>query len=95
MLDDVNFAVANSSGGTTGPQKQHKHKRQAYGPVDNYNALIECGELDDDPYQRTIVNSLQRLHDKLDGYKPAEVGFFLKVICEIFCEFTCNLSHTE
>ena len=60
---------------------KHKVKREAHGPIDNYNALIECGELNDDSYQRTIVDSLQQLHDRLDGYQPAAetAGFFQRV----------------
>lgn len=50
------------------------------GPIAHYNSLIACGELKDDDRQREVVTRLQQLHETVEGYRPAEVGFFEKVL---------------
>lgn len=54
-----------------------------------YNALIAQGSLKEDAFQRTIIETLQHLHDRLTTYTPQpigekqpekESGFFSKVL---------------
>ncbi|XP_022089927.1 AFG1-like ATPase isoform X2 [Acanthaster planci] len=56
-----------------------KHEERA-GPLAAYDCLIRQGELAEDAYQRTIVKKLQELFDKIAGYRPAEPGFFQKML---------------
>ncbi|XP_038048119.1 AFG1-like ATPase [Patiria miniata] len=50
------------------------------GPLAAYDSLIHQGELTEDAYQRTIVQELQGLFDKIAGYQPAEPSFFWKML---------------
>ena len=43
------------------------------GPLEEYNALIASGSLKDDDFQRTIIESLQAMHDRLMNYTPEPI----------------------
>ncbi|KAG8531547.1 uncharacterized protein KY384_003177 [Bacidia gigantensis] len=45
-----------------------------WGPLDEYERRIHCGQLRDDEHQRTIVQTLQDLHDMLIDYEAPEVA---------------------
>lgn len=42
-------------------------------PISRYESLVRTGVLRDDPYQRGIIERLQRLHAQLRGYVPDDV----------------------
>ncbi|THY88316.1 hypothetical protein D6C92_07689 [Aureobasidium pullulans] len=44
-----------------------------YGPVAEYDRRVNAGVLRDDQHQRTIIESLQDLHDMLANYNPPTV----------------------
>ncbi|GJJ71368.1 peroxisome-assembly ATPase [Entomortierella parvispora] len=45
----------------------------AVGPLEEYNALIASGSLKEDAFQRTIIETLQDLHDRLKNYTPEPI----------------------
>ncbi|KAI9933451.1 hypothetical protein ASPWEDRAFT_159781 [Aspergillus wentii DTO 134E9] len=45
----------------------------AGGPLMEYDARVGQGRLRDDPYQRQIIQQLQRLYEVLKGYNPPKV----------------------
>ncbi|KAG9565157.1 hypothetical protein KCU77_g14335, partial [Aureobasidium melanogenum] len=49
------------------------HLQGAYGPVAEYDRRVKSGVLKDDQHQRTIIESLQDLHDMLANYNPPTV----------------------
>ncbi|KAG9552826.1 hypothetical protein KCU77_g17969, partial [Aureobasidium melanogenum] len=49
------------------------HHQGAYGPVAEYDRRVKSGVLKDDQHQRTIIESLQDLHDMLANYNPPTV----------------------
>ncbi|KAF9153290.1 hypothetical protein BG015_003721 [Linnemannia schmuckeri] len=44
------------------------------GPMPVYNDLIAQGSLKEDAFQRTIIETLQELHDRLKDYNPAPLS---------------------
>ncbi|KAG9672428.1 hypothetical protein KCU76_g16712, partial [Aureobasidium melanogenum] len=55
-------------------QKDNSPRLQgAYGPVAEYDRRVKSGVLKDDQHQRTIIESLQDLHDMLANYNPPTV----------------------
>ncbi|KAG0016749.1 hypothetical protein BGZ81_011066 [Podila clonocystis] len=44
------------------------------GPMAEYTALIAQGSLKEDAFQRTIIETLQHLHDRLMTYTPHPIG---------------------
>lgn len=42
-------------------------------PLEAYDSKVEEGRLNDDPYQRKIITSLSKLHDRLADYTPPKV----------------------
>lgn len=51
---------------------QHSNP-DAWGPLDEYDERVHSGRLRDDDHQRTIVQSLQDLHDMLKDYHAPNV----------------------
>ncbi|KAG9885040.1 hypothetical protein KCV05_g19831, partial [Aureobasidium melanogenum] len=49
------------------------YRKSAYGPVAEYDRRVKSGVLKDDQHQRTIIESLQDLHDMLANYNPPTV----------------------
>ena len=45
-----------------------------WGPLDEYNERVHSRKLTDDEHQRTIVQTLQDLHDMLKDYHPPKVA---------------------
>lgn len=45
------------------------HEKPETGPIARYSDLVEKGRLRDDPFQRSIIQKLQNLHDELKGYQ--------------------------
>jgi len=41
--------------------------------LEEYNALIASGSLKDDAFQRTIIETLQDLHERLMNYTPEPI----------------------
>ena len=39
-------------------------------PLERYEALVEAGEITRDPVQLSAIQSLERLHEDLQGYRP-------------------------
>ena len=54
--------------------------------VEKYNHLVTSGELREDPHQRRVVRSLQKLMISLGGYVPAKPSFFSQVCLVLLCE---------
>ncbi|KAG0281174.1 hypothetical protein BGZ95_006227 [Linnemannia exigua] len=44
------------------------------GPMSVYDDLIAQGSLKEDAFQRTIIETLQEMHDRLNGYNPAPLS---------------------
>ncbi|KAF9118133.1 hypothetical protein BGW39_001459 [Mortierella sp. 14UC] len=44
------------------------------GPMSVYEDLIAQGSLKEDDFQRTIIETLQEMHDRLKGYNPAPLS---------------------
>ncbi len=40
------------------------------GPVSRYNTFVASGMVREDPFQRSIINILQDMHDRLLNYDP-------------------------
>ncbi|KAK3719275.1 ATPase [Vermiconidia calcicola] len=51
--------------------RQEEYKRT--GPIAEYDARVHSGRLRDDDHQRTLIQSLQDLHDALMKYTPQKV----------------------
>ena len=63
-------------------------------PISSYEDKIKSGDLDDDSYQRHIIEDLQRLHNRLKGYQPkapSNSGFLSKVYISGHCVLTCAI----
>ncbi|SPO20606.1 related to AFG1 - ATPase family gene [Ustilago trichophora] len=69
------FALARRhiSGSASSGSAAKSGKFKASTPTERYEELVATGVLRDDAHQRTIVKTLQGLHDRLKGYKQAEV----------------------
>ncbi|KAF9411471.1 hypothetical protein BGZ94_001339 [Podila epigama] len=64
------FRVASAAPTTEG----HKVAEETdSGPMAEYNALIASGSLKEDAFQRTIIETLQDLHDRLMTYTPQPI----------------------
>ena len=44
------------------------------GPMSVYTDLIAQGSLKEDAFQRTIIETLQEMHDRLKDYNPAPLS---------------------
>ncbi|KAF2864463.1 AFG1-like ATPase [Piedraia hortae CBS 480.64] len=49
-------------------------KSRTEGPLAEYDRRVQAGRLQDDTHQRSVVESLQALHDELKNYNPPEVA---------------------
>jgi protein AFG1 len=54
-------------------EEVRKHTYIGRGPIAEYDARVQSGRLRDDEHQRTLIQSLQDLHDVLTHYNPPEV----------------------
>lgn len=61
------------SGSASSHSAAKSAKTKASTPTERYEELVASGVLRDDAHQRTIVKTLQSLHDRLTTYKQAEV----------------------
>ncbi|SPO19694.1 related to AFG1 - ATPase family gene [Ustilago trichophora] len=61
------------SGSASSSSAAKSGKTKASTPTERYEELVATGVLRDDAHQRTIVKTLQGLHDRLKGYKQSEV----------------------
>ncbi|KAF9099984.1 hypothetical protein BGX29_006869 [Mortierella sp. GBA35] len=59
---------------STAPEVSEDSEDSSNGPMPVYNDLIAQGSLKEDAFQRTIIETLQEMHDRLKGYNPAPIS---------------------
>ncbi|KAG0052610.1 hypothetical protein BGZ83_002380 [Gryganskiella cystojenkinii] len=68
------FSLSESSRSMSTTTTNESEESDATGPLEEYRALIASGSLKDDAFQRTIIETLQELHDRLIQYTPEPIG---------------------